>query len=179
MTTDVPEAGNDDTEFVAALSASQRDLWAFIVSVVPTLADADDLLQEVNLALWSKRQEFEKGKRFLPWAIGFTVRQIRHHRTRQAKSRLWFSDEVVDLLADDWSAPDTFVEDGRRYLSHCLKKIREAERKAIEDKYGKQMTVKQMAKASGKSLSGVYKTLNQAIVSLRECVRRSQMKAER
>jgi RNA polymerase sigma-70 factor (ECF subfamily) len=178
MTDPGEEASAGDKAFVAALTASQREMWAFILSVVPTQVDADDVLQEVNLALWGKRHLYDPKKRFMPWALAFAVREIRSFRSRSVKRRLWFSDEAILSIAETWAEPDTFVEDSRRLLSGCLQKLGEAERIAIEDKYGKQLSVQQMASNSGKSLSAVYKTLNRALHSLRECVKRTQLQAE-
>src|SRR5262245_19713053 len=44
-----------DEAFMQLLTRHQRELRAFIIGVTPTVADADDILQEVNLALWKKR----------------------------------------------------------------------------------------------------------------------------
>ena len=147
--------------------------------MVPSQVDADDVLQEVNLALWGKRHLYDCKKRFMPWAVGFAVREIRCFRSRSVKRRLWFSEAAIVSIAEEWQEPDSFAEGSRRFLSGCLKKLAEPERQAIDDKYAKQLSVQQMASNSGKSSSAIYKTLNRALQSLRDCVRRSQLQAER
>lgn len=169
----------NETDFVTALAAGQRDLWAFILSVVPSQSDCEDILQEVNLALWGKRDLYNGDKKFLPWALGFTVIEIQRYRTRSAKNRLWFSDEAIASIATEWSEPDPFVEGSRHALDNCVHKLREAERLVIEAKYRKDMSVKEIADNLGLSSSAIYKTLSRALRALKECVKRSQMQADR
>lgn len=49
------EAIASDDEFIRLFSKSQHSLYAFILGMTHSTADADDVLQEVNLALWRKR----------------------------------------------------------------------------------------------------------------------------
>ena len=46
-------------DFVARLTKSQRQLHAFIFSLVWNPADADDILQETNLVLLQKAEAFD------------------------------------------------------------------------------------------------------------------------
>jgi DNA-directed RNA polymerase specialized sigma24 family protein len=58
----------DSNEFVALLTASQRRLYAFICTLVIDRTDADEVLQETNLALWEQAERFEAGTDFVAWA---------------------------------------------------------------------------------------------------------------
>jgi RNA polymerase sigma-70 factor (ECF subfamily) len=164
----------EDEKFVSLMTASQSHLRAFIRGLVPHLVDADDLLQEVNLALWRKRRSYDPAQDYLRWAFGFATMEIRSFRSRSAKSRLWFSDSTIELLASEWPRATSFVDDCRRALATCLQKLGHAERQVIEAKYAHQLSVKQIANNSGKPLSTVYWTLHRALESLRMCVERSQ-----
>ena len=53
-------------EFVTQITRVQRQLHAFILSVVWDMAEADDVLQETNLVLWQKADEFDRSRDFLP-----------------------------------------------------------------------------------------------------------------
>ena len=58
----------DSNEFVSLLTASQRRLYAFICTLVIDRTDADEVLQETNLALWEQAERFEAGTDFVAWA---------------------------------------------------------------------------------------------------------------
>jgi RNA polymerase sigma-70 factor (ECF subfamily) len=160
-----------DDEFVRRITASQRDLRAFIFGMMPNQADADDLLQEVNLALWRKRHLYDARQGFLRWAFGFALLEIRSFRSRSAKSRLWFNDSVLDLLTAEWPHDSSFNEQCRDALATCLQKLGGVERHFITSFYGQQSSAQDLANESGKPLSTVYKILTRAREALRACVK--------
>lgn len=168
------EGSLGDEEFVNRITACQRDLRAFLTGLAPSQVDADDLLQEVNLALWRKRRLYDPQQEFLRWAFGFAALEARSFRSRSAKGRLWFSDSAIESLADDWQPATSFLEDCQSALAHCLKKLGDAEREVVEAKYRSQLSVKQIAVETGRPLSTVYKILARSLASLRSCVKRSQ-----
>jgi hypothetical protein len=59
------------TEFMTQITRAQRQLHAFILSMVWNATDADDVLQQTNLVLWEKSAEFDASRPFLPWAMRF------------------------------------------------------------------------------------------------------------
>lgn len=163
----------DDEEFVSRITSCQRDLRAFVLGLIPRHVDADDVLQEVNLALWRKKGLYDPKQDFIRWAFGFAALEVRSFKSRTAKSRLWFSEETVENLTDDWLAAAAFREDCRRTLASCLQKLGEPEQQVIEAKYRSRLSTKQIASQMDRPVSTIYKILNRAINSLRECVKRS------
>jgi RNA polymerase sigma-70 factor (ECF subfamily) len=51
-------------EFVTQITREQRQLHAFVLSLVWNPSDADEVLQETNLALWEKAAEFDGSRPF-------------------------------------------------------------------------------------------------------------------
>lgn len=172
----MPQA--DDDQFVSLLLANQCDLKAFILSLVPHQVDADDLLQEVNHALLRKRDLYNSREDFRRWAFGFAALEVRSFRSRSAKSKLWFDDSTLDVLASEWIERQSFVDDCRDALASCLKKLNEPERRVIDSRYGKQASFKRIAEESGRPLSTVYSVYKRAIGSLRSCIERSRLSTE-
>lgn len=162
-----------DEAFMQLLTRNQRDLRAFVIGVTPTAADADDVLQEVNLALWKKRQLYDRAQDFLRWAFGFAVMEVRNFRNRTAKSRLWFNDELLQLVAEAYPRDSQIVEQRRDALANCVQKLGTVERQFISDFYRNECSAQELASASGKPLSTVYKTLTRSRELLRECIERT------
>ena len=48
-------------QFVSLLTRYQQRVYLFILSLVPDRADAEDVLQETNLVLWQKFDDFTPG----------------------------------------------------------------------------------------------------------------------
>jgi RNA polymerase sigma-70 factor (ECF subfamily) len=162
-----------DTAFMQLLTRHQRDLRAFIIGVTPTITDADDILQEVNLSLWKKRQLYDRGQEFLRWAFGFAVMEVRNFRNRTAKSKLWFNDNILEMVAEAYPHDAQVVEQRRDALFQCVQKLGAIERQFIIDFYRNQCSAQHLADASGKPLSTVYKTLTRARLALRACIERT------
>lgn len=165
-----------DDDFIRRFTNCQRDLRAFIVGMTPAKSDADDVLQEVNLALWRKRHLYDASQEFLRWAFGFAVIEIRNFRSRSAKSRMWFNNSVLESMAAAWPH-ESNTNERRDALATCLQKLGTTERQFVADFYGKQMSAQDLASARGKPLSTVYKILTRARESLRKCVNRSLSQA--
>jgi RNA polymerase sigma-70 factor (ECF subfamily) len=165
--TDILE--NDD-EFIRLFSKSQRALHAFIVGMTFSSADADDVLQEVNLALWKKRRAYDPQYDFIRWAIGFAKVEIANHGRKRGKSRLLFSDDVLNLLANDWPVEATYHEQRLTALTLCIKKLGAPESRFVAEFYRGGSTVKEMSEMHEAPISSVYKVLNRARKSLRLCI---------
>jgi RNA polymerase sigma-70 factor, ECF subfamily len=163
----------DDQAFMQSLTRHQRDLRAFIIGMTPTRADADDILQEVNLALWKKRQLYDRNQGFLTWAFGFAMMEVRNFRNRAAKNKLWLNDEMLELVAESYPDDSQMIELQRDALSNCVQKLGVIERQFVTDFYRNQCSAQALADASGKPLSTVYKTLTRARRGLRACIERT------
>ena len=169
-------AGTDsdaDEGFVQALTQCQRDLRSFIIGLTPTKTDADDVLQEVNLALWKKRHLYDQNQDFLPWAFGFAAMEVRNFRNRSEKKQLWFNDAVLNLISEAYPRDAQIVEQRRDALSCCLRKLGPTEYRFVTEFYRRQRSAQELAEASGRPLSTVYKILTRARRALRECVERT------
>jgi RNA polymerase sigma-70 factor (ECF subfamily) len=179
MTNSDDNTPTDDEDFVRLMASSQRDLRAFILGLVPRRVDADDLLQEVYLDLWRKRRLYHQNENFMRWAFGFAALEVRRFHSRAAKGRLWFSDAAVESLAGAWPQASSFMDDCHQALAACLKKLGGVERQVIEAKYATRLSVKDIATSTGRPMSTVYRILNRGRESLRVCVKRFQMDANR
>lgn len=160
----------DHSEFIRMFTKSQFDLYAYILGMTHNMADADDVLQEVNLALWKKRSAYDPQYSFLPWAIGFARIEINNHRKKNHKSKLLFSDDVLNLLAIDWPVDSTYQEQRLTALNSCLKKLASRERRYVTEFYRHGTSVNELSDLYDRPASTIYKILNRARKSLRLCI---------
>jgi RNA polymerase sigma-70 factor (ECF subfamily) len=170
---------SSDEDFIRQFTSIQSDLRTFIIGLTPSRADADDVLQEVNLALWRKRQSYDRSRDFRHWAFAFAMTEIRRFRRDSTRSRLWFNDEALQSLADAWPTGLSYSEDHRDALVSCLQKLGARELQYVRQYYGNQQSVQNMADSCGRPLSTVYKVLARARRQLRDCVERSLVQASR
>ena len=70
------EQGSSSQQMAAWIAAAQRPLCAYIRALVGGREDVDDILQEVNLVLWRKANEYDGRGQFLTWACKVAYMQV-------------------------------------------------------------------------------------------------------
>jgi len=159
--------------FTRLLLKHQQRLLGFIVTLVPDWNDADDILQETASVMWRRFDEFDEGTNFGAWAMTIARYQVLDHRKRFARRRRGFSDESVELLADDLEA-DAEAEDARHEaLQHCLTKLTPRDRELIDLRYEQGATAQVVADRVGRSADAVYKALRRIHAALLDCIERA------
>jgi len=162
----------ESAEFVTQITRSQRQLHAFILSMVWNPADADDVLQQTNLVLWEKAAEFDGSRPFLPWAMRFAQLQTLawlKQRQRQ-QQRFVFDGDLARLLADEAAADEPAFEARRHALALCLQKLRPEQRELIARRYEPEASVKALAEAGGTTPKAVSDRLRRIRRTLLDCI---------
>lgn len=159
-------------EFVQLFTANQRRLYLFILPQVATTQDADEVLQETNLVIWNKYQQFTIGTNFFAWAAQIATYEVLKHRQRRHREKLQFSDEFVNLVADEAVERGDELEQRRRALQHCLMRLRVKDRKLIQMRYRPGESGKALAAEMGRPANSVYQSLGRIRRSLLECINR-------
>src|SRR5690349_17950183 len=93
------EGSNSDEQFLRLFLANQRALYAYILTLVPSIADAEDVFQEMNVTLWRIREEFTPGTNFRAWASKVAYHKVLGHRTQFMRSKLVFDEDMLGRIA--------------------------------------------------------------------------------
>ena len=78
----------DSSDFVELLTSHQARLYGYILSLVFSPTDADDVLQETNRVLWQKSTSFERGTNFAAWVFRIAFYQVQAYRRRRQREKL-------------------------------------------------------------------------------------------
>jgi RNA polymerase sigma-70 factor (ECF subfamily) len=160
-------------EFVALLTKYQRQLHAYIFSLVWNPTDADDILQETNLVLLKKSAEFDPSREFLPWAFTFARFQALAGLKRLQRLRFVFDESLAMFLADEAAREDPVVEARRRALATCFQKLPASHRDLLIRRYQPKAVVGEMAAALGLSLKALSDRLRRIRGKLLDCIARA------
>src|SRR5262245_42398981 len=98
-----PAAGPDPAKvklFLRLFLQNERRLYAYILTLLPNRADADDLLQEVSLVLWGKFDEQSPPDDFAAWGCRIAYFKVLDFYKKGRRSRVLFSQEVLERLAE-------------------------------------------------------------------------------
>ena len=88
-----------DDRIVELLTSVQQQLTRYVRTLVPNRSDAEEVLQETNLFIWRHSDQYALGTNFTAWACSIARYQVLTYRKRHARSRLCFSDALVEQLA--------------------------------------------------------------------------------
>jgi len=131
----------------------------YVLPLVGSLPDAQDVVQETAAALWKKFDHYEVDKPFLPWARQFARYEVlMHHRKKRRYT--FFSESLVEQLAESTEGQHRDAERRREALRDCLSKLPAADRELVERRYAeKDATVQQLATHVGQTPNVLYKSL--------------------
>ena len=159
-------------EFIRELTAAQSSLRAYVFSLLPDHTAAQDILQQVNLTLWRKADEFQLGTSFLAWACRAAYFHVLTYRRGMRRDRLVFNDEVFAYLAERQGERLAERGSGERAaaLRGCLEKLPPNSRRLLESRYAPGGSVKTLAQADGRSVAALSQILYRIRDTLQECI---------
>jgi RNA polymerase sigma-70 factor (ECF subfamily) len=170
----MPLEPHNETEnrkrLMALVTKHQRQIFSYIYTLVPNRHDAEDLLQETNLVVCEKFDEFEAGTDFGAWACQIAYWRIRYSRQKYARAKVIFDQEVVDAVAQTASALVPELDVRHEALGHCLQKLHQRDRELVLTRYEPGCGVEEAALRSGRSLDAAYKALGRIRKLLFDCV---------
>ena len=169
---DASEFGRQNEQFVRLLTQNERKIYGFILSLVPNWADADEILQETVIRLWSQCDKFEHGTDFAAWACAVAHYQVMTFRKRAGRQKIVFSQEFVDAVEAETEAARPQVDDRQWALSTCLKQLQGTSRQIIDLCYRQGLTGREAAVQLRRSAGATYKALARVRRFLHECVER-------
>lgn len=177
MTEDSPSSPADATEaFVRLLTRHERDLYRYIVSLMPVGGEPDDVMQETATLLWKKFSDYDRERPFLPWAMRFAYFEVLKQRKRLGKSRLIFSEELLATIASDYASEEPALRSRRRALESCLAKLPAGDRDLLRRRYASRSTMAELAAEVGRSVHKLYYALERIRENLMLCVDRAMRK---
>lgn len=170
----------DSEEFVAELTHHQTSMLAYIRSMAPGGSGARDLLQEVNITLWQKRDTFALGTNFKAWAFQTIRYHMLNHRRRLA-SRGWliFDDDLVERLSPEFEMETDELDERHAALRECLQKLRPKDRDLLHHRYATGSSLQQFATATNRSTGTLKAILFNLRAVLRRCIERQLQAASR
>ena len=154
---------------VQELTECQTRLYAFILTLLPSPESARDVLQETNLVIWRKIDEFDLDREFWPWAAKIARVQVLAYRRDASRDRLIFPAETLDLVAAEAEA--VAGDTRRRALVDCLSKLRPEQLEVVKEHYVQGVSVSYIAARMGRTAAAVSMLLHRARQKLAECIK--------
>ena len=164
---------SDSTErFVALLTENQNRLYAYVYSLVGDHSRAADVVQETNLVLWRKLDEFQPDRAFLPWAFAVARFQVLAHLRDHQRDRLLLDAELAEQLSGEAERHAEQVDSIQTALRPCLQELSPTHRELIEHRYVRSQSVAEVAAAVSRTVGSVKVALLRIRRQLADCVQK-------
>jgi len=162
--------GNRHETFLRAFTTHEPAVRAFVRRLVPTRSDADDILQEVAIVLWEKFDDFQVGADFKAWAFGIARFKVLARLRDINRNRLVLANDVVEMVAMVSEQEESQLQQQRDALETCFEKLPGNDRTLIIKAYQNDVKFQEIAKFSGRSVSGFYQWLRRMRQLLLSCI---------
>jgi RNA polymerase sigma-70 factor (ECF subfamily) len=160
-------------QFVQLLTDSQDRLFAYILSLLPNPERARDVLQETNLVLWRKSEDFVPGSVFMAWACKTAYFQVLAYRRDRMRDKHVFSEELLRDLAERSSAVLESYDRRQSALGGCMEKLSPQQQHLVRTRYVDRCTVAQIAEKAAVSAPSIVMALHRIRQKLMDCIERS------
>lgn len=161
-----------DETFIGLITQHQKSILGFLVALVPSITDAEDILQRTNLVLWRKREQYEPHTNFKAWAFAI-ARWEALSFLKECKRGGWliFNDKLADLVAERMAGfPDSKVNAIPDSLRQCMAKLSDSNRRLLQERYSNNLSLKQCAELFDRSEGSLKVTLHRLRIALRRCI---------
>jgi RNA polymerase sigma-70 factor, ECF subfamily len=161
--------------FLRLFLQNERRLYAYILTLLPNRADADDVLQEASLVMWDKFDEHTPPDDFAAWGCRIAYFKVLDFYKKCQRSRVKFSQAMLERVAETAIEQTGVLQlDARRdALAGCIEKLSARDRDLLSRRFTPGATTQSTSEQVGRSVDAVYKALARVRQALFECVQRA------
>jgi RNA polymerase sigma-70 factor (ECF subfamily) len=160
------------------LTKAQSAIYACIFSLHPDPIAASDLLQETNLTLCRKAEDFEEGTNFTAWATRIARYHVLNHRRKLKREQAIFEPELFEELCVVQEQRANEMDKYLDALHDCLQCLPPAHRQLLQERYTAEGSVSALASQQGKAVSAISQLLYRIRQSLMDCIYRKVQEAQ-
>ena len=176
MTTQQEDSQSVDdahARFLRLFLSSEREIFRYVAALVPNLPDAEEIVQQTAVALWSKFDQYDPRQPFTPWACRFAINIVKQWAASRQRWKGLAEGGLAEQLAGRRDALQPQLEDRLQHLEGCLQKLPAEQREIIEAYYWKRTGVEGIADLTGRTVAAIYKLLQRSRVLLRDCIQQA------
>jgi len=170
-----------ETQFIKLFVASERKFLGYLITLLPSIQDAEELMQETSIVIWEKFDEFLATQgdepdpdRFVAWGCKVAFYKALNSRRKLKSSHKLLGEDVIELISNAWLEQQKSHElaDRRSALARCVEKLPSERRDLLHDYYWQRQSIEQIASKQGRTTASVYKLLQRVRSSLHKCIDR-------
>ena len=157
-------------EYLQLITQHQGYLMGYIRSLAPGLS-ADDVLQEANITLWDKMDQFEPGTNFRAYASKIAyLKTMEALREKKRDQWLIFDSDILENISSYHNSKTEDAEPYHQALRLCLQKLSAKDRQLIHQRYTRGETIRAIAEATRKTEGSLQQAFFRIRGALKACI---------
>ena len=161
----------DATEnFVRELTENQNRLYGYVFSLLGDHARAGDVVQETNLVLWRKIDEYQPDRPFLPWAFAIArfqvLASIRDQNRDHCLLNADLAEKISGIAIEQASDFHRFGEAVRA----CVQRLTPNNRDLVEKRYYQSMSLADISASVGRTVGSIKVAIMRSRRTLAACI---------
>jgi RNA polymerase sigma-70 factor (ECF subfamily) len=157
----------EQDQFLRLYTQHEAALHMFVRSLLPCREEADEVMQQVSVVLWSK---FETAQDFRKWAFGVARLEVLRFIQTRRRDRHVFDEELLQRLCDRAALHQRDAVTRRDALELCLQKLPATQRELVLIAYTKGTRIDELAVRRKQTPMALYKMLHRIRFLLLACV---------
>jgi RNA polymerase sigma-70 factor, ECF subfamily len=159
-------------QFLRLYLQHQLQIEAYVRSLMPNQADAEEILQDVAAVIWRKFEDFQSGTRFDHWACSVAHNHMLYFFRRKNREAMVFGDYVQTMISKEVIQQNDLWPERKEALEKCLKQLPGPDRELLQRRYAASATNRSVAKETGRSETSISRALNRIYTMLLDCIQR-------
>src|SRR5713226_1720098 len=169
---------DSQAQFLRLFLPSERELFRYVAALVPSLGDAEEIVQQTAVELWKRFDQYDAQQPFTPWACRFAINIVKQWVRSRERWQSLLDRGLAEDLANRREQLRPQFENRLSHLDQCLKKLPSEQRGIVEAYYFRRQSINVIAAETRRSVESVYKTLQRIRLMLRQCIERAEQKGE-
>lgn len=166
--------------FTRCWTQAQPAISGYIHAMVGDRHGADDVLQDVAVALLRKFPEYDPARPFIAWAMGIAKMQILASRRDRARAGAHLCEAAVEQLAADWQELLPEADARALALADCVQRLDPRGRELVALRYREELEPQAISERLHCTPGAVRTALSRLRSALHDCVdRRLALAGER
>jgi RNA polymerase sigma-70 factor (ECF subfamily) len=166
-------AGGDERAFEVLYRLASARLLGIGMRVLGDRVEAEDVLQDVFVAIWDKAAQFDAGRSSAWTWLGTIMRNRAIDRLRASPSALQRAPlDLAEMLPDPAPSPAAQADarSQRSRLDDCLARLGARGQALIRTAFFEGVTYDELAARTGSPLGSVKSWIRRGLLQLRECL---------
>ena len=160
----------NQVEIIRQITASQRRLYGYVMTLIPDPQAAEEILQQTNVVIWEKSKEIAAVENFSAWASKIAYFQTLAYLKKVKRDRMHFDNELIGKIATAVNERRILLDDRVEALRGCLRKLSDKDRELIRRRYESGASLDGISEAVGRTRGAIKQALYRIRGALMQCI---------